>query len=1100
MTSTAKSIYQYLLEADGINQSQRFTAALDPLNLKIDDRSLSDLIRFVSDISSQVIYYDKDKQPQGDWRPFFDVFRKGNTLLSEAELRAMLLQRKDITPHVALLLAFLKIFTYAQNDLNAITGKRLNYYYEEILKIQRAIAAPDQVHVLFELSKNAKPVLLKRGTLLDGGKTSKGLPLHYALDGDTLVNHATIGSIRTSFVDVTKTGKGVFFKTDDAKKVLNDTKTAWRPFGATQLSIGSELQTMQAVHFGWSVASPNFLLAEGHRVVKLSFIVKSFKGTKFAGAVLSSMFDITITGEKDWFKPDQILKAELLPAIPIELQDDTIENSFELNVWVAFHEASPAVTSYDEAIHKQSFPTSWPILRVLVRPESYMIEVLSRFRVEQVIIEVEVTGVRNLILQNDQAVQPSDKPILPFGSTPFIGSSFYIGSEEVFSKSLTSLSVKWQWQDAPEDLTAYYDGYGNAEIGIQAFTLRADLLSAKNWNTNLNPNKSLFNSQGTQLEQSMQVSKSTFALATANLPFRRNPELQLPSSYNASQNQGFVRLTLSGPTRDDVGNLPTVAPFEAFGHKSYPSVYTQQAIALSNFSGSGTPPTLPKAPYTPVLKSVSLDYTSKDVLVLSAPNDIDQYFVQDIFGVLPIGKNDVATLLPSHTGKGALYIGLEKANVPQSVSFLFEVEEGSVPGETLLQSEEIEWSYLAGNVWRPIVSSDIIEERTNGIQKPGLIKLNVGHDASIDHTRMPKGQHWIRASVSNPEGAAAVSDIMINAARAALSIPPTLANDYEEHLSNLLDVGKISKLIIKNPSIKKITQPYRSFGGRASETNQAFYRRVSERLRHKNRAVSSWDYERLLLQNYPEIYKLKCLSHADKSNEIKPGDVWLVVVPDWRKRPMGDPLQPKANRSLLKDIGSFIQSQFTSPFVNVHVTNPTYETILVDCKVSFHEGFDPGYFSTVLEEEIKRFLSPWAYSEGQDIVFGGKIHASEILAFIEGREYVDFILDFELYHRHPDYSAYGISDMEVDFDFVVGYSPEPSISVSGSETGGKTIGIDFIVGQPVEVAAATRPDSILVSNSSHRIQAVQAGVNSCQGVHAIGIGQMIVGLDFIPIS
>ena len=133
-------------------------------------------------------------------------------------------------------------------------------------------------------------------------------------------------------------------------------------------------------------------------------------------------------------------------------------------------------------------------------------------------------------------------------------------------------------------------------------------------------------------------------------------------------------------------------------------------------------------------------------------------------------------------------------------------------------------------------------------------------------------------------------------------------------------------------------------------------------------------------------------------------------------------------------------------------------------------------------------------------MFGGKVHASEILAFIEGREYVDFINDFELYHRYEGIGGGGIGDMTISFDFSVGETPQPSIGITASGTGGKTINIDFIVGIPVEVAAATRPDSILVSNISHRIQAIQAGMSVCQGIQHIGIGQMIIGLDFIPIS
>ena len=206
---------------------------------------------------------------------------------------------------------------------------------------------------------------------------------------------------------------------------------------------------------------------------------------------------------------------------------------------------------------------------------------------------------------------------------------------------------------------------------------------------------------------------------------------------------------------------------------------------------------------------------------------------------------------------------------------------------------------------------------------------------------------------------------------------------------------------------------------------------------------------------------------------------------------------PKANGAFLRTLEEFIEETHSSAFSDVVVTNPVYETLLVDSKVIFMPGFDPGYHSVVLEDEIKKFLSPWAYEEGEDIVFDGKISASEILAFIEGREYVDHVTGFELYHRHKGKAAGGIGDMQIDIDFIVGITPDPSIGPDGV---GKTIGVDFIVGIPVETAASTRPDAILVSNDHHRIGVLSSDGKICEGVQEIGIGEMIIGLDFVIVT
>ncbi|HSH19098.1 MAG TPA: hypothetical protein VLA03_01520, partial [Draconibacterium sp.] len=69
--------------------------------------------------------------------------------------------------------------------------------------------------------------------------------------------------------------------------------------------------------------------------------------------------------------------------------------------------------------------------------------------------------------------------------------------------------------------------------------------------------------------------------------------------------------------------------------------------------------------------------------------------------------------------------------------------------------------------------------------------------------------------------------------------------------------------------------------------------------------------------------------------------------------------------------------------------------------VRFHIGIDKGIYAVKLNEAIIQFLSPWAYTAGSDIVFGGKIHKSVILNFVEEQEYVDYITCFEMFHIIP---------------------------------------------------------------------------------------------------
>jgi hypothetical protein len=99
-----------------------------------------------------------------------------------------------------------------------------------------------------------------------------------------------------------------------------------------------------------------------------------------------------------------------------------------------------------------------------------------------------------------------------------------------------------------------------------------------------------------------------------------------------------------------------------------------------------------------------------------------------------------------------------------------------------------------------------------------------------------------------------------------------------------------------------------------------------------------------------------------------------------------------------------------SDFVSIEVSNPDYERIEVDFKVKFHSGRDKGFFTQQLREDVIRFLSPWLFEEGADLAFGGRIHRSWILNFIELREYVDFVTDFSMNHFTDDWTRTDVEE------------------------------------------------------------------------------------------
>lgn len=287
--------------------------------------------------------------------------------------------------------------------------------------------------------------------------------------------------------------------------------------------------------------------------------------------------------------------------------------------------------------------------------------------------------------------------------------------------------------------------------------------------------------------------------------------------------------------------------------------------------------------------------------------------------------------------------------------------------------------------------------------KEGIIRFAVPETISKEKTTLlPKELHWIKASV--PEKSNSVSQLIGIKAQAVAATFQNNSNDLS-HLEKGLPSEKINTLETLSAGIQQITQPYPSFDGQPPESDPMFYQRVSERLRHKNRAVSLFDYERLVLEKFPQVYKVKCISHTEQEKGVEnaPGHVSIIVMPDPRKQDPGEKLtlQPLLPASTLEDIKKYLHAH-ASDFAKITVNNPVYETVKVRCTVAFPQGKDFGFYRDKLKGDITRFLSPWFYDDAQGRSPDGCIHRAWIQRQITALDYVDRISDFIIYH---DYTA-----------------------------------------------------------------------------------------------
>jgi hypothetical protein len=367
---------------------------------------------------------------------------------------------------------------------------------------------------------------------------------------------------------------------------------------------------------------------------------------------------------------------------------------------------------------------------------------------------------------------------------------------------------------------------------------------------------------------------------------------------------------------------------------------------------------------------------------------------------------------------------LEGARVGSHLNLLIQVAEGSAnPGKT---RRDVRWSLLSGNHWRPLTGVDLLREETNQLLRSGIVALRLPSLPIPANTAFDPTLTWLRAAVDEDTDAVCrFIGVHAQAVEARLDAGDAAADPA--HLATALPAGTIAKLVSARAGIKGVSQPYASFGGRPAEQDSTFDTRVAERLRHKQRALSLWDYERLTLEAFPNLYSVRVLSHTRPGSTEAPGHVTIVAVPDIRNRNAYDPLQPRVDLDTLSRIEDFLR-ELCPPRIQVHAANPSFEQVRLDLSLRFDSGLPFGPYSERLNLDLQQQLSPWAFDSGVPLRFGGRVHKSELLQFVDALPYVERVEGLKLYHL----TGPGAGAIAGDQDEVVAAGPD-SVLVSHPE-------------------------------------------------------------------
>ncbi|ANF52028.1 hypothetical protein A0O34_16570 [Chryseobacterium glaciei] len=970
---------------EGKSQMQRFLAELDPSNLELHDFDLFDWLLFANNFAKRVNYFDKDDNttPQGNWGNFFlgddtgDAVPRRESVEYKSmkkqvtDLMSQFEQDSNLTPHLTLFVCFLKLLDFSKKAFNNLTKRHLDFYYNEILQIEKNDAKSDKAYVIFELAKKAIQEKIPSGTLLDGDKDANGKKRIYKTGDELIANQAKVVEIKSFLNDVEKRELKMAPAANTADGIgdkLPDDSNYWWPFGYNSdetVSNKSIYKELPKAKLGFSVASSLFDLKEGERTVtlRIDFNKNSTQRLQnLSKTDIENNIKVLCSGEKEWLS-GIVLKC-------IRNEEQTLELSFTLS------KDFPAVVKYDKEVLLETFQTDFPVVRFMIEGEKYydIYEALSEKLIKNIEVAVDVKGVKSVQIENDSSTLNSEKPYYPFTAQPIKGSNFYIKCPEMFSKKWLNADITINWKNTPESIKDLYNGYiikPNQNISLKDFEgLKT---------SSIVDSDAYFTADTALLEKEIWHAKANDIDVFKKVDGGYKTQFSINNTSNESGTSESIRLTFNQSSLQDV----------------YPKLYT---LALSSDPKVGK--LIPNEPYIPFAEDIELNYSAKENAYSYLSKDADgeaskskgvQLYHEDAFGQYE-KEVEIKSIVPVHQNGGELYIGLEA--LPQTtVSLLIQMLEGSENPlvDTFEEKEFIEWNILSNNTWIDL-SDYMLKNETRRFLESGIVKFNIPKDINTNHTRFTNGLVWIRAKSKRSYDA--VCKVQGIYTQAVLATFQNQDNDLS-HLNNGLEANTINKLITRVPQVKSVSQPYNSFDGKYKETDTEFYRRVSERLRHKNRAITQWDYEHLVLQEFSEVFKVKCLNHTSEKSYMAPGHVTLMVVPNIKNKNAFDVYQPRVSRASLNKIQNYV-NELNTMHVNAQVINPNYKEAKVDTKVKFFEQYDETFYTRQLDEDIKKYISPWAFTDSKDIDFNVKLNVNQMINYLEQLYYVDYIDEIKI--------------------------------------------------------------------------------------------------------
>jgi hypothetical protein len=871
-------------------------------------------------------------------------------------------------PDTSLLIALASRLDDYSDQLNRFVGQQLNFYYEKILRGSPEGEIADEVYLCLKLIDGNEIIDLPKATLFKAGLYANKKPILFETIKNETVNSASIKSILTLHPDSKEQGEFGLLKREISSCIGEETKnslaTGSREFGQDLFNSHQGERIASEV----MIASPLLCLSSGQRIILVTFkLTTNINAQHFSD---SNIFMSTVTG---WYQTKETNWTQ---------KDDTT-----VQLVITLDTQFPRV---QRCIKEQTVPDSrWPLLRITFGPK---LDLTKGMTLETIQLEVDV--------QNAQAVFSSDGGILksatlayPFGPVPHSGNNLNIHLPELYIKPITSLSLSLSWNKLPSDFYNYYSAYNDCievegdKFNNTCFHIEGQQLSKDQWQPLGFIPQTLFS----QDEAGNNEPCSDFSLSVQGLYFL--PSIEDEQSLYESQKQALLRLTL--------GTTPN-----GFGHELYSSVIASWSLAQSQLPAVTVDTktvnkisTAPPLPWIPQTKRMVLNYKSlaktnfcsesnETSLQLFHKSALSQYLVYDSHQAIPYldayppvnsshldksTSGSVASapkLFPVSNKEGVVYLTFSHAITETPISLLFQMSSLGVTRS--LSKEAIRFYYLSAVGWSEFSP---LKDETHGLTTSGILTLQLP-DGAISDSSLLRDSDYCIAIVNDSKNGNRGRPVLIDtqAIRARRVLPTSLKDEEPIQLPPFAIKGPNTKV----QGLKSVSQAFSSFAGREREDQKGFKQRLSQRIRHKNRAVSRYDFECLCLTYLPQAYSARCI--CDPNN---PSNLTLMVIGSHEHGPSVIPPQIGTdNLNYAKDQLAKNSSMFSS----IQVVNMLHQPLRISADVRFKNDYGSKRECGQIAESIRRYMSPWYKQSSSSIDPNKGFHRVDILNLISAQQ------------------------------------------------------------------------------------------------------------------